>query len=359
MDREFQALLALVRAGLWGRYDEAMASLFPLSAESWERVFALSRQQTVTGIAFRGLDYLPDEVAPSMGLAVKWMAYADRIEQSNVAVNETLVKLYRHFAATGWKAVLEKGPGVAMMYPEPLLRESGDIDLFFTNNDKEVDPLKGIPGAEMVDAKPDGSWEYEVNGIIVERHSYLVDVLSPRPKKFVRKLIEDKGFETVNIAGCDVMVPAPEVNLILLSSHILKHAIGVGIGLRQLCDMAVAIRYYADRINSMDMKEIYRQAGLQKWSELLDAFLSEYLGLDACCDVNAKMAKKTRSLLDIIVKGGNFGHLKSKSELASPNKLSRKLRTLSSFWGNLSFALTYAPGEWLCTMIQLAGGQTR
>ena len=87
MDRELQALLALVRAGLWGRYDEAMASVFPLSAESWERVFALARQQTVTGVAFRGLDYLPDEMAPSMGHMAKWMAYADRIEQSSVAVD--------------------------------------------------------------------------------------------------------------------------------------------------------------------------------------------------------------------------------------------------------------------------------
>lgn len=358
MNREFQALLALVRAGLWGRYDEAMASLFPLSAESWERVFALSRQQTVTGIAFRGLDYLPDEVAPSMGLAVKWMAYADRIEQGNRYVNDTIAMLYDHFAASGIKAVLQKGAGVAYMYSEPLLREYGDIDLFFPEYDAKSDPLAGLSGAVRV-AKPDDSWEYKLGGVIVEHHSHLVDVLSPGPKRFVRELFEEKGFETVTIAGCDVWIPTPEVNLLLLSSHILKHAIGVGIGLRQLCDMAVAIRYYEGRVNSMDMKEIYRQAGLHKWSELLDAFLSEYLGLDAVQNVSGKMAKKTRGLLDIIVKGGNFGHLKSKSELASSNKLSRKLRTLSSFWGNLSFALAYAPGEWLWTMIQLMGGQIR
>lgn len=358
MDKEFLALLALVRAGLWGRYDEAMASLFPLSAESWERVFTLSRQQTVTGIAFRGLDFLPDEVAPSMGLAVKWMAYVDRIEQGNRHVNDTIAMLYDHFAASGKKAVLQKGAGVAAMYPEPLLREYGDIDLFFLEHDDKSDPLAGIEGVVRV-AKPDDSWEYQLGGVIIEHHSNLVDILSPRRKSFVNQLIEEKGFEVVNIAGCKVHVPAPEVNLLLLSSHILKHAIGVGIGLRQLCDMAVAIRYYADRVDSERMAVIYRMAGLHKWSELLDAFLSEYLGLEIGRATVGKIAKKTRSLLDIIVKGGNFGHLKSKIELTSPNKLSRKLRTLSSFWGNLSFALTYAPGEWLWTMVQLMGGQMR
>ena len=71
MDREVQALFALVRAGLWGRYDEAMASVFPLSSEEWERVFTIARQQTVTGIAFRGLDLLPEDMLPSMGLMAK------------------------------------------------------------------------------------------------------------------------------------------------------------------------------------------------------------------------------------------------------------------------------------------------
>lgn len=358
MDREFKALLALVRAGLWSRYDQDMAAVFPLPAESWERVFAHARQQTVTGIAFRGLDFLPEEVAPPMGLMAKWMAYADRIEQSSAAVNEVLVKLCRHFAAAGRRVVLEKGPAAAMMYPEPLLRESGDVDLFFPDGDKDSDPLQGIPGAGK-EAKPDGSWEYEVDGVVVERHPYLVDILCPGPKRFVKKLIEEKGFEAVNIAGCEVLVPAPEVNLVLLSSHILKHALGVGIGLRQFCDMAAAIRYYSGRVDPMQMREIYRQAGLRKWTGLLDAFLEEYLGLESGHSMRKKTAKNTAMLLDIILKGGNFGHLKAKSELASQNRLSRKVRTFSSFWGNLPFALAYAPGEWLCTMLQLMGGQVR
>ena len=61
MDKTLQALFALLQAGLWGTFDEAAASAFPLSAGEWERVFTLARQQTVTGIAFRGLDFLPEE----------------------------------------------------------------------------------------------------------------------------------------------------------------------------------------------------------------------------------------------------------------------------------------------------------
>ncbi len=362
MNKELQALLSLVRAGLWGRYDEAMASVFPLSSESWERVFIMARQQTVTGLAFRGLDYLPEEATPSLGLTAKWMAYADRIEQGNHVVNSALARLTSHFKITGRKVVLQKGPGVAVMYLEPTLREYGDLDLYFPECADASDPMDGISGVRK-EAKPDGSWEYEVDGVIVERHTHLVDVQSPRAKKFVRGLILEKGYDVINVNGSEVFVPAPEVNLLLLSSHILKHALGVGIGLRQFCDMAVAMKFYSDRVDSQEMREIYRKVGLGKWAELLEVFLIKYLGSEAgllfCCQKEECNEKKSRILLDIILKGGNFGRFTNKRELTSRNKMLRKMHTLTSFWGNLSFALTYAPGEWFWTMIQLAGGQLR
>lgn len=352
MDREVQALFALVRAGLWGRYDDAMSSVFPLSVQEWERVFTIARQQTVTGIAFRGLDMLPEEMLPPMGHMAKWMAYADRIEQSNRAVNETLAMLCGHFAKSGERTVLQKGPGVAVMYPEPLLRECGDIDLFFPDVDGDSDPLLGIPGVSR-EAKPDGSWEYQVNGIVIERHSYLLDIVSPRASRFVKRLIEEKGYESVSVSGSVVLVPAPEVNLLLLSSHILKHAFGVGVGLRQLCDMAVACSFYAERVNPQEMEGIYRKAGLEKWSELLEGFLGQHLGLEV------HKTKNTDILLDIILKGGNFGHFTGKCEKSSRSVVMRKLHTFTSFMGNVRFAMTYAPGEWLWTMVRLAGGQMR
>lgn len=362
MTRETQALLALVRAGLWERYDDAMASAFPLSDEGWERVFDMARQQTVTGIAFRGLDYLPEGFSPSVGMLVKWAAYAGRIEQSNGIVNDTLKVLCSHFSDAGVRAVLQKGPGVAMMYPEPLLRECGDIDVFFPEADSQSDPLIGIPGAES-EKKPDGSLEYQINGVIIERHFSLLDIRRPSVRRRLKSFIAEKGYDNVDMGSFTVEVPAPEVNMLLLSSHILKHALGVGIGLRQFCDMAMAYRYYADRIDLHGMKEVYRKAGLTKWSRLLESFLVGYLGLkpDMAADdeINADSLKKSRVLLDIILKGGNFGRFTDKRETASRSVKSRKWHTFTSFIGNMRFALTYAPGEWLWTMAQLVGGQVR
>ena len=361
MDKTLQALFALLRAGLWGRYDEAMASAFPLSAQEWGRVFTMARQQTVTGIAFRGLDYLPEEAAPPMGLMAKWMAHADRIEQSSRMMNETVAKLFGHFSASGIEAVLQKGQGIAAMYPEPLLRECGDIDIYFPGHDGVSDPLAGIAGA-VRERQPDDSWTYVVDGIIVEHHTDLLDIQSPRAKRYVQKLIKEKGFEKVVTGdGVEVLVPAPEVNLLLLSSHILKHAFGVGIGLRQFCDYAVARRYYEGRVNEEEMREIWRMTGLEKWEGLLEGFVTGCLG-ERCHSERSEESfykKKTDVLLDIVLKGGNFGVYSKDYDKKSRTKWVRKMHTFKSLAGNASFAFRYAPREWFWTVRQLLGGQFR
>ena len=382
MDKTLQALFALLQAGLWGRFDEAAASAFSLSAGEWERVFTLARQQTVTGIAFRGLDFLPEEAAPPMGIMAKWMAHADRIEQSNRVMNETVAKLYGHFASAGVEAVLQKGQGVAAMYPEPLLRECGDIDLYFPGHDGVSDPLAGIDGA-VRERQPDGSWSYVVDGIIVEHHADLVDIQSPRAKIYVKKLIEEKGFEKVVTGdGVEVLVPAPEVNLLLLSSHILKHAFGVGIGLRQFCDYAVARRYYEGRVNPQEMREIWKKTGLEKWQGLLEEFIGRFLDSDCvlarndsenvqddshsehspCHSERSEESfydKKTGVLLDIVLKGGNFGVYSKDRENAPRARWARKVQTFKALMGNIGFAFRYAPKEWFWTTMQLLGGQFR
>ena len=384
MDRTLHALFALLRAGLWGRGDEAVASAFPLTAQEWERVYEMACQQTVAGIAFRGLDWLPDGAEPPMGLMAKWMARVDRIERGNEAMNKAVARLYGHFSAHGVEVVLQKGQGIAMMYPDPLLRESGDIDLYFPGHDGTSDPLDGIAGA-VRERHPDGSWVYDVGGVIVEIHDQLVDIQRPRCRKYAEKLIAEKGFEKAALGnGTEVNVPAPEVNLLLLSSHILKHALGVGIGLRQICDYAVARRYYEGRVNEEEMREVWRMTGLEKWQGLLEGFVETFLEERSFADAQDDKTdaqddkchsehypchserseesldkKKTGVLLDIVLKGGNFGVYSKDRAEASRARWSRKCHTFRSFVNNMGFALRYAPGEWILTTLQLLRGQVR
>ena len=375
LTQEQKAFFYLVKAGMYGETDPNMESVFPLSERGWEAVLLLARQQTVVGLVNRGLDVIPEEWLPSMRVMAVFMACTDRIEKANAKMNKTIVKLWRHFQEKGITAVLQKGQGLAQMYPDPSLRECGDIDIYFPDN--EENPLEGIADADC-EKRPDGSVFYTVDGIVVEQHNHLLDIASPLRQRFIKKLIADKGFEKVRVGGeegVDVLVPAPEVNLLLISSHILKHILGVGIGLRQICDFAIAHRYYANRVDSAEMQSIYKKAGIAKWSNYLDRFLDfarndkEACHLDLVRNDNegchldrakrVERSKNSNILLDIILKGGNFGSFTEGRKNATKSRVSRKLHTLHSFCGNIRLAFRFASGEWFWTMAQLIGGQFR
>ena len=114
-DKDFAALLVLLRAGLWEREPDRWEG-FPLSAGAWERVYTLSRRQTVAGIVFRGLQFLPDELLPPSALLMRWVVTADRIEERNRLMNRVLGNLYTLYVSRELNPILQKGQGVAQFY---------------------------------------------------------------------------------------------------------------------------------------------------------------------------------------------------------------------------------------------------
>ena len=130
---ERMALLVLLRSGLWEREPDDLGC-FPLSDESWGRLYRLARQQTVTGVVFHGLQHLPDELLPPGPLLLRWAAEVDAIERRNRAVDAAVAELCSKFRANGLEPVLQKGQGVALCYADPALRESGDIDFCFAGS---------------------------------------------------------------------------------------------------------------------------------------------------------------------------------------------------------------------------------
>lgn len=351
------ALLALLRGGLWEQ-DVKPHSCFPLSRDSWEEVFLLSKQQTVTGVAFRGLHHLPDGMLPPESLLLRWMAAADGIERKNKEMNLALDSLLTLFARHGLHPILQKGQGLASLYAYPLLRECGDIDLYFVD-EKEFESASDSIQAQGIRLvrKADGSLLYSWQGIPVEHHIRLIDLYHPPHNTKKTDLIwEFRRMALSTASDLEVTVPAPSLNLLLQYAHILKHALGRGIGLRQLCDLALSCDRWHTAIMPDVLKGVCHQAGLTKWVSLLHAFLTERLGLASDRLPYPETAANTQPLLEIIWRGGNFGH--QAYRLTRPTLL-HKIQTAEAFRRNISFAFRYAPKEALAIFVNLLKGQIR
>ena len=378
MERVRNAFLSLLRAGLWSRdpFDEGFSRL---DAEEWDEVFRMSGRQTVTGIVFDGICRLPEESQPSGVSFARWVVAVDAMERRNATMNAALKDLMKLFVDNGLRPVLQKGQGIARLYPEPSHRECGDIDLYFSRNHSdwalELVEAKGI----KVNRMPDGSHSYEWKGIEVEHHPAIVDLNGPFLKRWIRTLTEDPGTRPSPLAD-GLLEPSMELNALLLNAHILKHAMGKGVGLRQMCDLAMVYHRMSEGRGRQETGEriyrLYRRAWLQKWSALLHSFLVEVIGLPKEELPYPERIIPCRPLLRIVEDGGNFGQYRSGrfDWLVSLSKHSGrsasvpepvegpifgKLATAGMFVRRAGFSLRFAPNEAFWTVVNLALGQLR
>lgn len=342
LTRTDKALLTLLRSGLWNRPPDS-PELFPLSSDEWQEVFEKSRSHTVSAIVADSLEHLPENQLPTEGILASWAVESDRIERlSGKMANVTagLSEIYKTL-----RPVCFKGLECASLYSRPSSRQCGDIDLYF--DDIEASAALARQHGYVPERKADGSFTYTVQGIVVEHHPSYIDLCAPRKRKWLRTLDENPGFET---GSCGMFRPVPALNLLVLYSHVMKHAFGRGVGLRQMCDLARAYYSYDGMYDADELRDMYRKAGLTSWTRMVHSFLTDYLGLGKEFLPYAEPHADASEFLERVLLAGNFGR-------SMPGSGQGKCRTLKAFMANALFAARYAPDEYFWQIAQLAGGQ--
>lgn len=344
------AFFALLRSGLYERplSDEEQTVVSMLQPADWPSLVQLARQQTVTGLLYRAINHLPQGTALPGDIVLDLMAYAGGLERENRRKTAVMEALLADYTLAGLHPVVLKGATVAAYYVHPELRYSGDIDLYFPP--EEVD--RACQLTEGCTKASDGTIHFRRDGVDIDLH--------------------DRYFDLHCAAGKLPAVGTPEATVLMLSAHILKHAVGAGIGIRQLCDLAMAWQALrrpsaeADSgIKPAAMQEVFRRTGTLRWNRLLFSFLEDYLGLTDSPLADQRVCSDP--LLKIVLEGGNFGHFAAARTAALQAGASgeragtrrRKRNTLSRFLHRLPFSLRYAPRETFATMWTLVRGNLK
>lgn len=362
-------MMALLRAGLWRHpvsqcADEAplgAAPLFPLTPDEWAHLYYMAREQAVVGVVWQGVSLLPQESMPPHATAMRWVAHVDAIERRNALMDKALMSLLMLYRSHGIDPVVLKGHTAAAVYPSPELRQSGDIDLYFSNA-RERDKAERIVRdmGYTFSYSADGSSAFSIQGVTIEHHSALFDLQRPRSVKIVQQAMQGIGNLFIPLWINDNIVIkalAPVPNLLLLNTHLLKHALGRGVGLRQFCDVALAYNAARGTPDAAGQKELYASLGLERWCGLLHSFLVQWLGLPAEALPWETPQCDTAPLMRIVRRGGNFGQYASGGK--NGRTATRKIDTALSFMRNIGFCVRYAPGEAFYTFWQLLKGQCR
>ena len=280
MDNQLKSIFfQLLRIGLWG---EGTLSLDqPLTSDNWNEIHRYAIDHTIEGVIYDSFTFLEENQLPPQSLRLKWAVRIDRVERNNLQMNEVIAKQFDSFNALGLRPILQKGQGVARCYRIPLHRISGDIDWYFEADGYSVarNQLKteGIAFQDTAGFSLDYDWQ----GVHIEHHKKLFDIRSPLKYSYLRKISKKYSdrYEKLLIHNISIRLLAPEMQLLQVNSHILKHLLGFGIGLRQFCDSARLYYTLSNTVDPIGLKQIYKKAGILRWIHLLHKILVDYIGL--------------------------------------------------------------------------------
>lgn len=114
------------------------------SETEWHDLYKMCQKQSVTGVALDALESLSEQrQKPPLDLLYQWIGYVEQIKQQNLRVNRRCMEITRMFTEAGFKSCILKGQGNARMYPNPLARTAGDIDVWVSGlTDNTDDSLR-------------------------------------------------------------------------------------------------------------------------------------------------------------------------------------------------------------------------
>jgi len=328
-----KAFFTLLRSGLWNKPIDS-EDIFPLSDSEWAEVFEISTRQTVVGIVFDGIQNLPSEKCPPKEIHIKWLLTTEKISHRNIKMNEIIAQQYAFFSKNGIYPVLLKGQSLAIYYENPLRRISGDIDWWFQSK-KDFKKASELLIKHGIHPKYTAGYSniYTWRGIEIDNHSKLFDIHNPLCFSLLNSLksSEKNNYIKLDICGEKVLTLSPFLQILQVNTHILKHLLSFGIGIRQLCDIAIIYQNYQGEMDGLYQNKIYKKLKIINWIYSLHDTLIKYIGINEnYLPFETRKQQKTDWMMRDIYKSGNFGFYNEKYYDIKSNERKNKNRMILS-----------------------------
>lgn len=301
-----ELFFALVRCGI-GKEKSLPHCPTP---EQWQELFDMAKKQTLVGIIFDGMETLPTEQRPPKDIIFQWYSLCENIKKQNIDLNKKVVAISKKFKEEGFNNCILKGQGIAQLYPKPLLRTPGDIDIWLDGGDKKVIAYvkKFIPDCSPTYHHVDFPISDDVDIEVHYRPSWMCNPFINR--KIQKFFAMSANEQFTNIAETSVGVfPIATVifNRIFILQHIFRHLFFEGIGIRQILDYYFVIQQPITENEKREYIKLLKEFGLYKFATAITFVMQRIFAMDEeQCIVKANK-KEGEFLLNEIMAAGNFG----------------------------------------------------
>lgn len=307
----------------------------PLTPEQWQFVFNTSKRHTIIGLMYSAVERLPKEMQPPHDLMMKWFYFTQRIRQQNALVNQRAVELSAMFLRDGFRTCVLKGQGVAALYPDPGLRQTGDIDLWVEGDRKTICTyLQRFVKAPLEMEYHHANFPF-FKDVDVEVHFHPSFLHWPPSllalNRFYKRQCDAQFSHRTTLPGDagEVCVPTTTFNLIFSLAHIYKHFFSEGVGLRHIVDYHYILRQGFSEAERDETVRWLRKIGMLKFARAMMFVQHKVLGLPAEFLLCEPDKKEGDFLMRTIMTGGNFLRRGNSRNTAGEGKLHHLLRTMS------------------------------
>ena len=319
----------------------------------WKKMMTWAESQAIVGIIYSGINDVRNQredgkskLQIPFDTLMKWIGYGQQIEAQNRLLNKRCVEITDKMKAFGLGCCVLKGQANAQMYTHPLSRTSGDIDLLVFGDRQEV--------TRMVREKNSNVHENYIHidypvfkDVAVELHfwpSYANNpIYNKRIQKWYRKMLDGGRLmvETELPEGVGrIPVASIEFNIIYQLMHMMHHFFDEGIGLRQMIDYYFLLKARNNdvRCKREDVRDTLKYLNLYNFAGAVMYIMKEVLGLDEKYLIVPVDERRGKTLLNEILKGGNFGHYSGLAQNNAAKKYFQKT------WRNMQLVKEY-PAE--------------
>lgn len=296
-----EKLFGLLREALWGTpFNE------PISPEEARRLISMAEKQTVAGLVIDML--ISKDVRMERQMVFKAYGCLEQIKQQNRAMNAEVATFARLMIDTQTEYIMVKGQTLASLYPDPLLRMSGDIDFLVKDYRLAAEELKMHWDIDLPKNLAEKEVSFTHGKTLYELHTYLIDFGCSRHKSYWENVQAKNRSIYIIIDGEQVAVLEPTLYVAYVFIHLFFHFIHEGIGLRHLCDWAVLMHCYANETDNERLTEVLQGVGLLKAFKAFGCILVDKFGMtDFPFSLSEKDGKYQQRILKEILNGGNFG----------------------------------------------------
>lgn len=348
-------MLTLLKELIWIAIDNRNKLSWKPTQSEWLSLYDESIKHAISGVLIGAVEKLPEDQRPLPPLLYTWIGTTVQIESRNTQLNQRCTEVQTMFAEAGFETCILKGQGNALIYPNPLRRQSGDIDIWVNGKAKDIlsflatkcDIQKQVIGYHHV--------EFPIfNDVEVEVHWRPSWKSSPLHNQRMQKWFKEQADAQFNHLDerSGMHVPTWEFNVIYLLQHMYLHIFQEGLGLRQVMDYYYLLHSAEDKliIENGKLRSTLKYLGLWKFAGAAMYVMQEVFALDEKFMIAPVDKRRGTFLLEEIMRSGNFGRYDERNrELSQKKGISRSLARLKRQYRYLR---DY-PVEVLCAPFQI------